>query len=214
MEVIDRIAALGTSRKLAANQLLFSKGDEGDALYGVLSGRIRISASAPSGKEVVLNVLAPGEVFGEIALLDGRPRTADATAMEPSELLRINRRDFIDYLEREPRLATHLLEMLCGRVRATTELVEDSAFLGLPARLAKRLLNLALYYSDGDTVKPPVDLKISQSELGQLMDTSREAVNRHLQHWRKSGWVKLGRGRITLQDPVALQNLVDEDQDN
>ncbi len=217
-EVIAKIADLAVTRELAAGQILFSKGDPGDALYGVISGRIRISAGAPSGKEVVLNTIEAGEVFGEIALLDGRPRTADAVAAVNSELVRIQRRDFIHYMESEPRLATHLLEMLCQRVRATSELVEDSAFLALPARLAKRLLGMSGYPDEpgGDTEEIDFDnleLKISQQELGQLMDSSREAVNKHLQNWRRRGWVELSRNRVTIVDPEALSDLVERELD-
>ena len=214
-EVIGNIADMAVTRELAAGQLLFSKGDPGDALYGVMSGRIRISAGAPSGKEVVLNTIEAGQVFGEIALLDGRPRTADAVAAVNSELMRIRRRDFIRYMESEPRLATHLLEMLCQRVRATSELVEDSAFLALPARLAKRLLGMS-GYPGGDTEEigsGNLELKISQQELGRLMDSSREAVNKHLQNWRRRGWVELSRNRVTIVDPEALSDLVERELD-
>ncbi len=214
-EVIGNIADMAVTRELAAGQLLFSKGDPGDALYGVMSGRIRISAGAPSGKEVVLNTIEAGQVFGEIALLDGRPRTADAVAAVNSELMRIRRRDFIRYMESEPRLATHLLEMLCQRVRATSELVEDSAFLALPARLAKRLLGMS-GYPGGDTEEIDfgnLELKISQQELGRLMDSSREAVNKHLQNWRRRGWVELSRNRVTIVDPEALSDLVERELD-
>ena len=217
-EVIGKIADMAVTRELAAGQILFSKGDPGDALYGVMSGRIRISAGAPSGKEVVLNTIEAGEVFGEIALLDGRPRTADAVAAVHSELMRIQRRDFIHYMESEPRLATHLLEMLCQRVRATSELVEDSAFLALPARLAKRLLGMTGYAGEpggdpGEIDFDNLELKISQQELGQLMDSSREAVNKHLQSWRRRGWVELSRNRVTIVDPEALADLVERDLD-
>lgn len=217
-EVIDNIADLAVTRELTAGQILFSKGDPGDALYGVMSGRIRISAGAPSGKEVVLNTIEAGQVFGEIALLDGQPRTADAVAAVNSELMRIRRRDFTRYMESEPRLATHLLEMLCQRVRATSELVEDSAFLALPARLAKRLLGMSGYLGDPDGDMEEIDfdnveLKISQQELGQLMDSSREAVNKHLQNWRRRGWVELSRNRVTIVDAEALSDLVEQELD-
>lgn len=217
-EVIGNIADMAVTRELAAGQLLFSKGDPGDALYGVMSGRIRISAGAPSGKEVVLNTIEAGQVFGEIALLDGRPRTADAAAAVNSELMRIRRRDFIRYMESEPRLAIHLLEMLCQRVRATSELVEDSAFLALPARLAKRLLGMSGYPGGpggdvGEIDFGDLELKISQQELGRLMDSSREAVNKHLQNWRRQGWVELSRNRVTIVDPEALSDLVERELD-
>ena len=210
-DVIEKIAALAVTRRLDAGQVLFHKGDPGDALYGVVSGRIRISAGAPSGKEVVLNTIIPGEIFGEIALLDGEPRTADAVAQESTQLIRIQRRDFLRYMETEPRLSRHLLEILCRRVRATSELVEDSAFLALPARLAKRLLGLSGFLGQEALEGDGIELKISQQELGELMDSSREAINKHLQTWRREGWVELSRNRVRIKDPEALFDLIENE---
>ena len=210
-EVIEHIAKLGVKCQLGATEVLFFKGDPGDALYGVLSGRIRISTSAPSGKEIILSVMEPGDMFGEIALLDGMPRTADASALDPSVLFKIHRREFIEFIERQPSLTTHLLKMVCDRVRSTNEFVEDYIFLGLPARLAKRLLGLSSYYGDSEPSEDPADLHISQVELGQLMGATRETINRQLQTWRKKGWVELPKGHIKILDPEALHQLVEID---
>lgn len=206
-QVVARIAGLGISRRLGADEVLFLKGDVGDALYGVLSGRMKISTTAPGGKEIVLSVMNAGDIFGEIALLDGGPRSADAIAMTDCTLFVIQRREFTGLLEREPRLATHLLRLVCARLRATSEMVEDAAFLSLPARLAKRLL--ALSPLQGEKVNGTVSLRVSQSDLAQIMGTSRESINKHLQRWRANGWVDLGRSRVTLRRPQALQELVD-----
>lgn len=212
-DVIERIAALGSTVELAGNQVLFLKGDEGDALYGVLGGRIRISSGDADGKEIILNIIDPGDIFGEIALLDGKPRTADASAMAPSQLLRVQRSDFLGLMAAEPRLTQHLMEMVCDRIRKTSEMLEDSAFLDLPARLAKRLLSLAKYYGEADTETALTGIQISQAELGQLMGTSRESINKHLQYWRGRGWITLGRGRVTIDQPGALQILVERDDE-
>lgn len=212
-DVIERIAALGSTVELAGNQVLFLKGDEGDALYGVLGGRIRISSGDADGKEIILNIIDPGDIFGEIALLDGKPRTADASAMAPSQLLRVQRSDFLGLMAAESRLTQHLMEMVCDRIRKTSEMLEDSAFLDLPARLAKRLLSLAKYYGEANQETTLTGIQISQAELGQLMGTSRESINKHLQYWRGRGWITLGRGRVTIDQPDALQNLVDRDEE-
>jgi CRP/FNR family transcriptional regulator, cyclic AMP receptor protein len=210
--VVGRIAELGITRRLTPDEVLFLKGDEGDALYGVLSGRIKISTAAPGGKEIILNVIHPGDVFGEIALLDGGPRSADASAMSDVALMAIQRRDFVRLMEREPKLSTHLLRLVCARVRATSEMIEDAAFLSLPSRLAKRLLALADL--QGSTVKDGIDLAISQSNLAQIMGTSRESINKHLQGWRQAGWIVIGRARLTITERQALQELVDSGMDD
>ena len=209
---INKIADLGVVRRLDANQLLFSKGDEGDALYGVMQGRIRISAGAPSGKEVIINIMQPGELFGEIALLDGGPRTADATSMGKSELLQIRRPEFVSFIEREPKIANHFLKLLCDRLRTTTEMLEDSVFLSLPGRLAKRLLSMARAENEPTSPDQPLDLKISQADLGQYLGVSRESINKHLQLWQRQQWIALGRGKVTILDVEHLQELVDDDE--
>ena len=195
-EAIARIAALCVRRQLSAGEVLFVKGDEGDALYGIRRGQIRIATGTEAGKRLTLNVLGPGDLLGEIALLDGRSRTADAIAAEPSELFMVRRQDFLRLLEREPRIAVHLIELLCERVRWISERMEETALLPLEVRLARRIRTLA---DDFGT-----DLHISQEELGILLGVTRESINRQLQQWRREGLVELGRSRIRLLDPERL----------
>jgi len=210
--LIEHITELGVKRKLAADQSLFVKGDEGDALYGVLSGSIRISSNAPTGKELIFNILYPGDLFGEIALLDGKKRTADATAMVPTELLCIYRREFLTLLKDEPDLAIHFLHMVCDRLRKTSEMVEDSVFLSLGPRLAKRLLNLSRFAHQSNSSVGPGVINISQFELGQSMGVSRESINKHLAAWRNHGWIALERNKISVFQEAALQQLIKDEE--
>jgi CRP/FNR family transcriptional regulator, cyclic AMP receptor protein len=202
---LEQIAALATRRQYEEGAVVFLRGDPGDALYGVVTGRVRISASAPGGKEVFLNVMEPGETFGEIALLDGDARTATATTMARSELAIIQREPFLGLLRKEPQLAVHLIKLLCKRVRWTSELMEDSTLLAVPARLAKRVLSLASVQARG--AEGDMRIAISQEELAQFLGLSRQIVNQHLQTWRGKGWVTLGRGSITVSDERALRSL-------
>ena len=204
---IERIAALAVKRNYGKGEVVFSQGDRGDALYGVASGRVRISATGTGGQEVFLSIMEPGDTFGEIAVMDGLPRTAGATALDSTRLLVINRQDFLRLLEQEPRLAIHLLKLLCRRLRWTSELVEESAFLAGPARLAKRLLVLASLHGR-PTDSTHLELRISQAELAHFLGISRQIVNQHLREWQKSGWVELGRGRITIIEKDALRDFV------
>ena len=205
---LDRVVQLATRRTHEEGGTIFLRGDPGDALFGVMTGRVRISASRAGGKEVFLNIMEPGDAFGEIALLDGSPRTATATAMARSELMVLRREPFFDLLRTEPQLATHLIQLLCKRVRWTAELMEDSALLGPPARLAKRLLTLASVH--GRETPEGTRLALSQEELAQFLGLSRQMVNQHLQTWRAQGWIALGRGSVTLVDAPALQKLTQE----
>jgi CRP-like cAMP-binding protein len=205
---IDRLAALATRRTYDKGAAVFAQGDEGDALYGVASGRVRISACGLGGQEVFLNIMEPGETFGEIALIDGLPRTAGATALDAATLVVIKRQDFMDLLGRQPQLAIHLMKLLCQRLRWTSELVEESAFLAGEARLAKRLLILASLH--GRATRGVLELGISQSELARFLGSSRQIVNQHLSDWRRHGWVEVARSRILIRNAEALRRLIAE----
>jgi CRP/FNR family cyclic AMP-dependent transcriptional regulator len=191
-EAVDKIAALCGKRKLAAGEVLFLKGDSGDAIYGVRRGRLRIETATEGGERLTLNVLGPGDVFGEVAFLDGQSRTAGCTAVEPTEVFVLHRAEFFAYLERDSRVAVRLIEQLCRRIRWMSERMEETALLPLHARLARRLCALADDFG--------ADVHISQEELGVYVGAARESVNRQLQHWRKAGIISLHRGRISLLD--------------
>jgi CRP/FNR family transcriptional regulator, cyclic AMP receptor protein len=204
---VAQIAMLSVRRLYSEGSVIFSQGDPGDALYGVITGKVRISAGAPDGKEMFLNIMEPGDTFGEIALLDGNPRTATASATAASELLIIMRDPFLGLLQREPSVSIHLLRLLCQRIRWTSGLAEDSALLALPARLARRLLSLGKLH--GHQIRNGVHLVISQEDIARFLGISRQVVNQHLQGWKANGWVELGRGKLTILDAQALQLTAD-----
>lgn len=204
---LDRLAQITAIKRLRTRQDLFRKGDDGSQAYVIISGRLKISSAGEDGKETVLRIMDPGEVVGEMAMLDGVPRSATATALEPCEFLVIQRRDLIPFLERHPRTAIKLLEAQMARVRALSAQLEDRVFLNLPSRLAKKLLALSDNYGverpDGITI----DLKLSQGELGEMVGTSRESINKQLRAWTEDGVVKSEKGYITIRDPDALEEL-------
>src|SRR5262249_24819331 len=140
--VLEHLASYMKTRKVQRGATIFSKGDPGSGLLGVLTGAVKVSIASAEGKDIVLNVFHEGEIFGEIALLDGRPRTADATAMANSELIVIERRDFVPFLQAHGDVMLKFIEILCSRLRRTSEQVQDVTFLNLPTRLAKTLLQL------------------------------------------------------------------------
>jgi CRP/FNR family transcriptional regulator, cyclic AMP receptor protein len=143
----------------------------------------------------VLNIIQAGEIFGEIALLDGHPRTADATAMSDCELMVIERRDFIQFLRSRPDMSVKFIEILCSRLRRTSEQVQDVTFLNLPTRLAKALLRLT---AQVEAAAPRRKVAITQRELSQIIGRSRESTNKQLRAWSKRGWIKLDRGGVTV----------------
>jgi CRP-like cAMP-binding protein len=209
---LQRVAALAARRKYEIGGVVFSQGDPGNALYGVITGRIRISASARDGKEIFLNLMEPGDCFGEIALLDGSERTATAMATAPTELTVIGREHFLSLVQREPVLTNHLLQLLCSRIRWTSKWSEDSALLPVPARLGRRLLSLAKQH--GQPTDLGLRLVISQEELARFLGLSRQVVNQYLQEWKARKWVELGRGKLTLLNEAAIRGIADDDSAN
>ena len=205
---LARIAALGARRVYEKDAIVFMRGDPGDSLCGVVSGRVRISTSLPTGKEVFLNIMEPGDSFGEIALLDGQPRTATATAMARTELIIFKREQFLVLLSTESQLAAHLIGLLCRRVRWTAQLMEDSALLSVPARMAKRLLSLT--HLNGSRTPAGIKLALSQEELAQFLGVSRQVVNQYLQVWKTHGWIVSGRGHLTICSESSLEAVVRE----
>jgi CRP/FNR family transcriptional regulator, cyclic AMP receptor protein len=195
-EALKKIAALCSRRSLGAGEVLFQKGDAGDALYGIRRGQVRIETGTEAGGRLTLNFLGSGDLFGEIALLDGQARTADATAVEPVELYVLHRADFMAYLTREPGVAVKLIELLCQRIRWVSERMEEAVLLPLHVRLARRLCALAADFGS--------EVQISQEQLGIYVGAARESVNRQLQEWRRDGILDLKRGRILLKDMNKL----------
>ncbi|MGE3667889.1 MAG: Crp/Fnr family transcriptional regulator [Steroidobacteraceae bacterium] len=202
---LERIGALAVQRPYRSGEIVFSQGDAGDALLAIVHGKVRISAGDADGREVFFNILGAGDTFGEIALLDGGPRTATATAMAASELLSIARPAFLAMLEREPRLALELLRLCGERLRWTSSLAEDAVLLDVPARLARRLLRLI--DSHGEPDGRGVALRLSQEDLAGFLGVSRQLVNQSLQAWKKHGWVELGRGAVIVLERLALERL-------
>lgn len=202
---LDRLLDVTTTRRLDARQELCHKGDDGDALYGVLSGRLKVTAAGADGKEIVFGLMDAGDVIGEIALLDGSPRSATVVSMEPSELLTLHRRDFLPFLHERPRVAVDLAALLARRLRRLSELTEDTLFLALSSRLAKKLLALAARYGTRTADGVRIDLRLPQHELGELVGTTRESVNKQLRAWQQEGLLAMDRGLITLRDPDGLE---------
>jgi CRP/FNR family transcriptional regulator, cyclic AMP receptor protein len=206
----DTLLAYARVERYPAGRTIFLKGSPGRGMMAVLKGRVRISASSPEGREIVLNTIEEGEVFGEIALLDGNERSADATAAADCDLLVIDRRDFVPFIESHPGLALRLIAVLCQRLRRTTQQVEDVLFLDLPSRLAKKLLDLAATRANRTPEGLRFDGKLSQRELGNMIGLTRESVNKQLAQWQQEGVIAVEKGIITVLDEEELRSLLPE----
>jgi len=207
LDELNRLVSFLRVTRYPGRRVLFRKGDPGTNMMIVLEGRVQICTHSEEGKEFVVNIINPGEVFGEIALLDGSDRTADAVTMGPCEVMVLERRDFVPFLRDHPDACMRLLEVLCQKVRWTTAVLEAALFLEGPSRLARVLVHLSSLYGQpaGDGVE--LRIRFSQQQLANMVGMSRESINKQLGQWRDDGIVAIEDGRILITDLDALQDI-------
>ena len=206
---LDDFLNLCKTEVFTDGQVIFHKGTPGECLYAILGGRVGINTLSDEGREIFLNIMEPGQVFGEIALLDGRERTAGAIAMAPTKLLRVDRKDFLPFLEQHPALCIRMMKILCQRLRWTSDIIEDTIFLNIPRRLAKRLLTLTRGHGSPSREGIKLDIKLSQEELGNMLGATRESTNKSLKVLQDQGVITYDRsGYITVTDVKTLEMMV------
>ena len=205
-EELDALLDVAATRALAPREVLFRKGDPGAELFGILEGSLRATTSSARGKEVTFSVMGPGEIFGEIALLDGRPRSATIEAVEASCVIALERAAFLAFIERHPGMAVRLLGVLAARVRRVSELIEDILFMNVPSRLARRLLTMARLFGRRVPDGVRVDMKLSAADLGDLIGASGESVARQLELWTREQVVSVRGEEIVVHRPDLLES--------
>jgi CRP-like cAMP-binding protein len=171
---------------------------------------IRVGATSVDGREVTLNVIGPGEIVGEIALLDGRPRSADAVAADDTTMMVIERRFFLPFLIRHEGLVERMLAVLCDRLRRTSAALEELALLDLPGRLARLLVKLAGDYGRAVDGGVRIDIRMSQRDLSNLVAATRESVNKQLRIWKDAGILDMEGGHVVIHDLPALYRTLGE----
>lgn len=186
-------------RQFKSREPIFHVGAPGQSMMVILKGTVRVSLPGPSGKTVILADLSQGDIVGEVALLDGKGRSADATALTNCLVAALERRDVLPFLEKRPDVCLKLLELMCARLRKSDERMSEIAFFELPARLAKVLLE-RIGEAGGGTPR----LSLSQSELAGMINASRENVNRCLRDWQRRGLVSLDERWISVLQRAAL----------
>jgi CRP/FNR family transcriptional regulator, cyclic AMP receptor protein len=205
-EALDQLCRYAKHTALKRGATIFSKGDPGNSLYAVISGTVKISLSSPDGRNAILNLVGPGELFGEMSVLDGQDRSADATANTNCEIYVIDRRDFLPFVRSQPALSMKFIELLCNRLRWTTDQVEQVILQDLPGRLASALLGLA----EKRKLEPESHtIAITQQELSEMVGMTRESINKQLRAWAARHWVRLEHGAIVVLDAVSLRELAD-----
>jgi CRP/FNR family transcriptional regulator, cyclic AMP receptor protein len=205
-DAFDQLCRYAKHITVKRGATIASKGDPGTSLFAVISGTVKISVSSPDGRNAILNLIGPGEIFGEVALLDGQSRTADAIANTNCELFIIDRRDFIPFVRSQPALAMKLIELLCARLRWTSDQVEQVILQDLPGRLASALLRLTERHK---AVQGGRTIAITQQEISEMVGMTRESINKQLRAWAGRHWVRLEHGAIVVLKPELLQSLVE-----
>jgi CRP/FNR family transcriptional regulator, cyclic AMP receptor protein len=190
---------------LNRGERLFSEGDTGDKLYIILSGKIKLTKAAPDGRENLLSVHGPGEMFGELSLFDPIPRTSSASAVTNAELAGVAHEDLRSWLTTRPEVAMHLLQALAKRLRRINEVKADLVFTDVPGRVAKALLDLAERFGVPTPAGIQVNHDLTQEELAQLVGASRETVNKALADFAARGWLQLAAKSVLLTDVDRLR---------
>jgi CRP-like cAMP-binding protein len=204
----ETLASMLRRRSIHKGDFLFHKGDEGTALYIIFKGLIKIAVSTNRGDEVTLAMLTDGDFFGEMALLDDLPRSADATALEDTQLYVLNRADFLSFLIHSEHAVRAIIQVLSLRLRRTDDMVAEVCFLNVAARLAKRLVALVESRHQAEKGDEKYNLHLTQRQLASLIGVSRETINKELKILREKGIVSTARSYITILDLERLKNRI------
>jgi CRP/FNR family transcriptional regulator, cyclic AMP receptor protein len=184
---------------------LFEEGAEGDRLYVVLEGKIKLTRMAADGRENLVSVLGPGEMFGELSLFDPRPRTMNAAAVTDTRLAALGHAALRPWLTSRPQVALHLLGALARRLRWTNEVMADLVFTDVPGRVAKALLNLSDRFGEQQEDGIHVHHDLTQEELAQLVGASRETVNKALADFAGRGWLQISARSVVIKEPERMR---------
>jgi CRP/FNR family cyclic AMP-dependent transcriptional regulator len=203
---LDQLCRYAKPATLKRGAPIFSKGDPGNSLYAVVSGTVKISISSADGRSAIFNLIGAGEIFGEVALLDGLSRTADVTANTNCEVFIIDRRDLLPFVRSQPALAMKFIELLCARLRWTSDQVEEVILQNLPGRLASALIRLTEKYKLAPSGRT---IAITQQEISEMVGMTRESINKQLQVWAARKWVRLEHGAIVVLDVAPLRALTE-----
>jgi len=205
---LDIVAQRVRNRRYKEGDTIFHRNDPGVALYVIVSGKVKIHNETNDGSDCIIAILTEGDFFGEMAVIDGEERSADATTLEPTELLMLTKDDLHDILSRYPRISLRLLTTLAGRLRRTNEAYQAYSTLDVNGRLALQLLRLSEQHGRVTPSGVRIDLRLTQTDLGALVGASRESVNKVMGFFRRQGYVTIDdKNQITVQNQKALSRL-------
>jgi len=203
-EASDALISSMRPVELPRGDVLFHEGEPGDRLYVIRSGKVKLGRRSNDGRENLLAVLGPGEMFGELSLFDPGPRTATASVVADAVVLELGHHDLISWLELNPTVAKHLLQALARRLRRTNEALADLVFSDVPGRVAKALLDLSTRFGEQVDEGVRVAHDLTQEELAQLVGASRETVNKALADFQQRGWIRHEARAVVILDVDRL----------
>jgi CRP/FNR family transcriptional regulator/CRP/FNR family cyclic AMP-dependent transcriptional regulator len=206
---LKRIGQDVMERHFGQGEIIFREGDPGRVLYLVKTGQVRIFINGLDGTETSVILLGrPGDIFGELAVIDGLPRSATAVSMEATILYTINRETFRDHMRQNPQLALNFMQELSSKVRHNTRQIDTLTSLPVPQRLARKLMELAQDYGRAESKGVIINTSLTQSQLASLIGATRESTNKALREFRQRDWILMENGRITILDPDALRTQI------
>ncbi len=197
-EGLRELAAAAKRRVFRPGEVIFHRDDPGQVLYVIQSGKVKIYITSQDGQEVSLAVFGPGDYFGELALLDGQPRSASAVAIEPVEAFALQRTDFTNAVMHHPRIAVQVMNVLSRRLRQTDSMIEDLLFLDVHGRVAKKLLELAELHGVRTAEGIRIELRLTQGELAAMVGASRESVNKVMGYFTDKRFISTDKYKITI----------------
>jgi CRP/FNR family transcriptional regulator/CRP/FNR family cyclic AMP-dependent transcriptional regulator len=206
---VHELITVAKKRTFRSGEVIFHRDDPGQMLYIIKEGKVKICLISPDGQEISLVVFGKGEYFGEFALLDGLPRSANAIALEKVECYTLLRSDFHSVIKKNPKIAIQVMEVLCERLRKTDQKVEDLIVLDVYGRVAKKLLELAethgLKQEDGSIL---INMRLTQQDLAAMVGASRESVNKVLGHYTDKQYITTDKHKITLRRVADLKRRI------
>ena len=207
-EEISELASAARRRTFRSGEVIFHRDDPGQVMYVIKEGKVKICLISPDGQEISLVVFGQGDHFGELALLDGLPRSADAIAMERVECYTLQRSDFHNAIMKHPKIAIRVMEVLSERLRKTDQQVEDLIFLDVYGRVAKKLLELSDTHGKKVEHGVRIDVRLTQQELASMVGASRESVNKVLGYFTEKQYISTDKHRITLHRIADLERRI------
>ncbi len=207
-ESLRELSAVARKRVFRQGEVIFHRDDPGQVLYIVKEGKVKIALTSPDGQEVSLTVFGAGECFGELSILDGEPRSADAIALERVELYALQRQDFVNVVMNHPKIAVQVMKVISQRLRQADQQIEDLLFLDVYGRVAKKLLELSETHGVPTAQGVRIELRLTQQELASMVGASRESVNKVMGYFTDKRYIMTDKHKITLMKLADLRKRV------